>query len=317
MAEKTWVTDVDDSSWPDLLPPVDQVRAAWGRWTGFWPGCPGVPSLLTLDQVDRIVRDGRARYPQVAALTGGLPAPLGSYTTSRSVNGSAVAGFVDLAAVRRILAAGGSLHLNDLQSHHDGLARLCAALTARTGLPFSAMAFLSPPGRSAFVLHGDPLHVLVLQTYGRKTWDVFPPVPRSDSGPVEEAAVDLPERQVTLSSGDVLYIPPGRPHRAVSCGDWSLHLSLVTAPLSGRRLLETVLSGLLKDGSGELPIGWFDTDAAAAALRELADGVADGLRSTDWAAVLRDIVTPPPPNPGRLTDLRSEDGVPGAAGARP
>ena len=155
---------MDETTWPDALPPYEELRAAWGRDAAVWKGrCPATPPFIVPD-LDLIVRDGRARHPQVSVLRDGMPAALSDYTTTRSINGNDVAGFIDPAAVRRLLAEGGSLHLNDLQNVHGGIGALCDALTGHVGRPFSAMAFLSPPGRSAFVLHRDPLHVVVLQT---------------------------------------------------------------------------------------------------------------------------------------------------------
>lgn len=138
-----------------------------------------------------------------------MPAALSAYTTSRSINGSDVAGFIDPAAVHRFVAGGASLDLNDLQNVHDGVSALCDVLTGRIGWPFSAMAFLSPPSQSAFVLHRDPLHVVVLQTSGTKTWELHRPVAGPDHGPVPADSLGAADRHVTLEAGDALYVPPG------------------------------------------------------------------------------------------------------------
>jgi hypothetical protein len=80
------------------LPPQQELRAAWGRDTQVWRGSSSVPLLLTLDDVEGILADGRARHPQIAVLSHGVPAASSDYTTSRSINGAAAGGFINPAA---------------------------------------------------------------------------------------------------------------------------------------------------------------------------------------------------------------------------
>lgn len=277
-----------NDSWPDPLPPMDELRAAWADRTSFWRAEASSHALLGLEDVHALVTDGRARYPQAMILQEGAPAATSSYTRTRSVNGSAVPGFLNLESIRTILADGGSLQLNDLQSHSARLERLCTALSESVGLPFSAMAFLSPPSRSAFVVHRDPLHVLVLQTFGRKIWEVYPPIGDGHtSGPVELAADTQPAQIVTLEAGDALYMPPGWPHRATSEDEWSLHVSLVTAPVEIAHLLRQAVHSMLSGASREVPLDLFGaTGVGLAALKDAGQRLASQLEAANWESIL-------------------------------
>ncbi|CAJ1447340.1 unnamed protein product, partial [Effrenium voratum] len=92
-----------------------------------------------------------------------------------------------------------------LQSFHQGL-------FAATGLSGGINAYLTPPGAIGKPPHVDDHDVLVLQLSGSKRWTLE----------------DGKAAQVTLQTGDVLYLPQGLPHHAAAQEDPlpSLHLAV-------------------------------------------------------------------------------------------
>ncbi|CAK0823490.1 unnamed protein product, partial [Prorocentrum cordatum] len=88
------------------------------------------------------------------------------------------------------------------------------ALWAGFGLGGGFNAYLTPPGAQGLAPHVDKHDVFVLQQSGQKEWHLL------------DEATWSERHTVTLTAGDVLYLPAGVPHYARSAGgEPSLHLS--------------------------------------------------------------------------------------------
>ena len=96
-------------------------------------------------------------------------------------------------------------------------------------------AYLTPANAQGFAPHSDDVDVFVLQLEGRKTWRVYPPGagdqevwPRISSRDFEPRELPKPT-EVHLEPGDLLYLPRGTIHAAVSDRDsHSLHATIST-----------------------------------------------------------------------------------------
>ncbi|MEU3778667.1 cupin domain-containing protein, partial [Streptomyces sp. NPDC032472] len=280
MTTRSGTTTDTTAGWPRLLPPAESLRTAWGKRTTLHPGHGrGYPPPLTVRDVHALLCDGRARFPQVVLLKDGSPVPPKTYTAARRIIGTDVPNFLRLEKVEALLGDGASLQLNDLQEYWPPARELCRALADRTGLETSAVAFLSPPGRGAFVLHQDPVHVVVVQAAGTKRWEVYGPFEGQDSpGPVSAPAGAVPEHRMTLSAGDLCYMPPGRPHRAESEETWSLHVSITSVPRTVRKTLRALFEETIASvPDAELPALWSEgePDPLPDAVKALVAGVAD------------------------------------------
>ena len=102
-----------------------------------------------------------------------------------------------------------------------GVHALCVALRSELPHVFANM-YLTPPHARAVDAHTDDRDVLVLQLAGRKSWRVWPepPVVRP-AAPEQVGKAGLPvppevwaatPRELTLTPGDVLYLPRGFVH---------------------------------------------------------------------------------------------------------
>lgn len=105
--------------------------------------------------------------------------------------------------------------LNLVQQSSAEMRALHHTLWAYFGLSGGFNAYLTPPQAQGLNLHTDAADVFVLQQSGKKVWTLH------------ETGTHVEICDVELSRGDVLYVPAGTPHYAVSAGDEpSLHLAV-------------------------------------------------------------------------------------------
>jgi lysine-specific demethylase/histidyl-hydroxylase NO66 len=109
--------------------------------------------------------------------------------------------------------------------HADTVHSLLSLLELEMGCMVGSNAYLTPPGQSqGFAPHYDDIDAYCLQLEGRKRWKVYEPLskaerlPRASSSDYTED--DLkgvePVLDVILEPGDVLYMPRGWIHQAVT-----------------------------------------------------------------------------------------------------
>lgn len=125
---------------------------------------------------------------------------------------------------------GNTLILNSLHQDWPPLAEFARDVTRFFHCPVGVNAYLTPPRGQGFPSHFDTHDVLVLQTHGSKRWRLFHtavelPLPDSQR-PLSEDEIGLPTQEVELREGDLLYLPRGLVHDAVTGEEASLHLTV-------------------------------------------------------------------------------------------
>src|SRR5436305_3838444 len=125
-------------------------------------------------------------------------------------------------ALHDLLTQGVSIVVDGVHRSIPQISQLAAAVEREMGLNTNVNAYLSFSKGGAFKPHWDIHDVLAVQVHGRKRWcfwkTVVPhPVEMADSVPIDASAV--PDQEIELAPGDVLFIPRGEPHAAaVSAG---------------------------------------------------------------------------------------------------
>ena len=97
-----------------------------------------------------------------------------------------------------------------------------------------ANAYLTPSGSQGFAPHYDDVVVFILQQEGSKRWRVYSPesgpetLPRTSSKDYDPEELKPPVMDVILGPGDMLYLPRGWIHQAVTTRETghSLHLTV-------------------------------------------------------------------------------------------
>jgi hypothetical protein len=191
-------------------------------------------TLLSMRDVDHLISSTGIRYPGLRLVKSGSPLPTGSYTSNLSW-GNAV--FTNLAEPERVLAAyreGATVILQALQRTWQPLARFCRNLEMYFNHPVQANAYLTPDSSQGFKPHYDTHDVLVLQIAGCKHWRIYDsPVPVPDRKLPYSAAGVQPGallHEFVIRPGDLIYMPRGFIHEALTTESESLHITVGIVP---------------------------------------------------------------------------------------
>ncbi|WP_162625582.1 cupin domain-containing protein [Mycolicibacterium llatzerense] len=142
------------------------------------------------------------------------------------------AGHIDIQGIYRAYADGYTVVLNLMEQRSPAIATVCRALEEDLGYRVGANFYLTPPRSQGFAAHYDSHDVLIAQIHGRKTWRVgrspYPDVDEPGSARTGFAEHSL---QWTQHPGDVVYLPTGCAHQAITGETSSLHITFGLAPL--------------------------------------------------------------------------------------
>ncbi len=217
----------------------------------------------------------RENYCDTADLRAGMPAP------------------VNPAKVRALMGLGASLVANHLH-------RVCpevGAVVTMLEREFSARAFAnvycSFKDVQAFQTHFDLHDVFAVQAEGEKTWRIYesradaPVLPLPPGDEIEKWLTESRGKllfEVRMKPGDILYLPRGQYHDALTGAQASLHVTFGVSPATGLALFKLLESALTPESGfrAYLPAA-HDGAALRARLAELADRVRTVMTSPAFA----------------------------------
>src|SRR6516162_11266638 len=158
---------------------------------------------------------------------------------SRSVANDSEGG---LEALYQEYRSGSSIVLLFLHERWPPLKLLCQSLSSELSSRIQANMYLTPPQAQALKTHYDTHDVLVLQIHGKKRWRLFDravqlPLSHQRYTDDEDMSLGSPMIEVTLSPGDLMYLPRGYPHDAASADGASLHLTIGMLPITWASVL--------------------------------------------------------------------------------
>jgi ribosomal protein L16 Arg81 hydroxylase len=226
----------------DLLRPIEVTAFFRDHWekqllhisrgvSGYYAG---LPSLTEIDQLLHHTRPHfRVTGPPV------IPTPL-------EVGKGGLADPIDLAQLGQVFDRGRTIVVDYVQNHHTATARLCHTLAMELQHPVNANLYVTPPHSQGFEPHFDGHDVFILQLEGRKRWQLYkegPVLPLKGSGPLPRDGLVL-SREIQLEVGDLLYLPRGQIHAAVTSEESSLHMTVGLSILRWKDLLRHAVEEL-------------------------------------------------------------------------
>jgi lysine-specific demethylase/histidyl-hydroxylase NO66 len=186
--------------------------------------------LLSLEDVERLVCSGGLRFPAFRLVRADAKLATSDYTADIPWRPTGFSSAADVPRVLREFEHGATIVLQALHLTHPPLGEFCRVLESELGHPAQTNAYFTPREAQGLPVHHDTHDVFVLQVAGEKRWLVYEPalhLPLRDQryspelGAPGEAVHDL-----TLRSGDTLYLPRGWLHEAVTSTTDSLHLTI-------------------------------------------------------------------------------------------
>lgn len=269
--------------------------------------------LLSLEDVDRILSSTSFHSTQVQVVRDGKPRGAGANTPVASMNAE---------FWYEEYRSGSTIVLQALHDRWRPLKDLCRALAEEFSAAFQVNVYLTPPAAQGFSTHYDTHDVFVVQVAGSKRWRVYEPTIQlplyGQPYQKELHGVGRLIREVDLRAGDVMYLPRGYPHDAVSLDMCSLHLAVGALTITWASVLLGAVEAAI-EGSTEyrrsLPIG-FARDGESrrkveSRMREIAKHLIGGIdnRATVRNAVELARQSIPPDLEGHLLDLEREPNI--------
>jgi len=285
-------------------------------------------SLLSLDEVDRVLTTLDRRYPDITLKNASREIKSDDYTVDDET--------LDVAKVYQLFGEGSTITLAFLDTVVPSLTSFCRALEAEFSFPFQTNIYMTPPGAQGAKPHYDTHDVFVLQVAGSKKWNIYGtpvelPLPAQDfDSAIHEQGASILEFQ--LDAGDVAYIPRGIVHDARSTDVVSLHITAGILRYTWTDLLlEFVAGAALSDPAFRkaLPPGFARPGFDRAQARETLRGLLQKISARpDFDAALdagleyfvdRLMSVSPPVLRGQMMQLAALDGltVDSVVGARP
>lgn len=254
------------SRFDHLISPTEAVRFFRTHWERshlrLHRGQPEYyADILTAADIDTLFRSGRLPAAQIKAV---------QENANRTPQQSGE-GFADMAELLKQYAQGATLVIDGAHQMIPPLNLFCAGLEAELQFPVQANIYITPPQARGLRPHFDTHDVIVMQIAGQKEWHLYgftaQAHPTAEDAHCNRTDVEREaEESLTLHAGDLLYLPRGLIHDAVTGAGPSIHVALGLKPDLRLDLLRALAERAQRRAffRQALPTGLSDADEAAA-----------------------------------------------------
>jgi len=225
--------------------------------------------LFSMETMDCIVSSGYLRHPECKLVKDG-----GEIPPNRYVVGDMAMGTIDTEALYSEYSKGATVIINAAHRYWRPLSNFCLEIERLLSVPVHANAYLTPKGSQGFAVHYDPHDVFILQIAGTKRWRLYgsPVILPDEKQRFNSSIVPVGriKKSCTLGTGDLLYIPRGDLHDAVSTNEASLHVTVgIKGTTWGDLLLEAVSILVRRDATlrTSLPAGFAKRHSATVSVQ--------------------------------------------------
>ncbi len=192
---------------------------------------------------------------------------------------------VNPAKVKALMGLGASLIANHLHRVCPEVASVATMLENRFAARVAANVYCSFKGVQAFQTHFDLHDVFAVQAEGEKLWRVYEAradAPVSPLPPGDEVEKWLTATrgkllfEANMRPGDILYLPRGQYHDALTGAQASLHVTFGVAPPTGLALFKLLENALTRESAFR---AYLPDARAEAELHERLTGLADRVKT--------------------------------------
>jgi ribosomal protein L16 Arg81 hydroxylase len=189
------------------------------------------------------------------------------------------------AKVKALMGLGASLIANHLHRVCPEVAEVASMLEREFAARAFANVYCSFKDVQAFQTHYDLHDVFAVQAEGEKTWRIYETranAPVTPLPPGDEIEKWLTESrghllfEAHMKPGDILYLPRGQYHDALTGAQASLHVSFGVAPTTGLAVFKLLESALTKESEFR---AYLPDARSESALRERLAKLADRIRA--------------------------------------
>ena len=185
------------------------------------------PSFFTIKDLQRHINNPLLRPEWLHIKTAGRDVLLDAVFLKKIVQGRTLQ-FIDKEKINQELGKGCALVLEGIDILESSVNAFCEKLDNSFPCSMSnSVVFFSQSENEAYAGHCDVDDVLVIQLAGQKIWHLFAPQKRRYKGMDNQSDTQLGPvlHEVEMAPGDALYVTAGVPHRCVTPGEFSLHMS--------------------------------------------------------------------------------------------
>jgi len=195
--------------------------------------------LLPLEDIDRVITETMIPGGNLQMVNNGNGIDEGEFTMP--------SGVVDPVRVAYHFGRGSTIILPQLNRSLPKLSAYCRALETIFSCDLQTNIYLTPDNAQGFRTHYDSHDVIVLQTHGSKTWNIYEsplelPLRSQAFDPKNFQAGKLIETFV-LHAGDMAYVPRGVVHDAIATNEVSLH---ITTGLLASRWVDVLVEAIIE-----------------------------------------------------------------------
>jgi ribosomal protein L16 Arg81 hydroxylase len=196
-------------------------------------------SLFKIEQIDEVMRSAAPNATDFDYFAAGALVPQAEFTGAGN--------FLKWNALLGHYAAGGTIHVSNLQKYVATLGTFCKSLQEYFFADAEADLWTTRDNTFKPYLHFDRHDIFVLQIHGTKRWRVFQPLALAEGRPSSALnwdEVGEPLYDVELHPGDLLYLPEFTPHAVTTLVPHSVHVGLGVHPFTWRQVLECALEAI-------------------------------------------------------------------------
>lgn len=224
-------------------------------------------SIFNIKNVDEILDKSRPSGGNLRVIKNQEPLPANKYENQD--------GSLNLNQLYTAYADGYTLVINKIERFWQPLQVLCSNMQAALNHKVVVNMYLTPKNQKALATHYDTHDVFVLQIHGKKHWKLYnadykTPILNSFQ-PIFKSEQLSGEKNITVSAGDLLYIPRGVPHEAVTNDESSLHLTIGVYPVQWMDFASKSIHHLAYSNlefRQALPLGFLNTENQSPEFRQ-------------------------------------------------